>query len=113
MSRILSSLSHCDLPDKEDLGNGGLQEYLTDLFGVLFLRQQQTKQNPRLLRIVHPTSNLGPRIIPHDISSGHLAVNCTVGEHNGKVVLLNNVNNSGSKLSRDPSSTFPSNLLAY
>lgn len=99
--------------DKGTLSNSGLQEDLTNLFEILLLRQKQTQQNPRLLRVVHATGNLSLSVIAHDISSRHLAVDGAVRQNNGDVVLFHNLDDSRSEISGDTSSTLAGNLVPH
>lgn len=99
--------------DKGTLSNSGLQEDLTNLLEILLLRQKQTQQNPRLLRVVHATGNLSLSVIAHDISGGHLAVDGAVRQNNGDIVLLHNLDDSSSEISGDTSSTLTGNLVTH
>ena len=99
--------------DKGTLSNSGLQEDLTNLLEILLLRQKQTQQNPRLLRVVHATGNLSLSVIAHDISSRNLAVDGAVRQNNGDVVLLHNLDDSRSEISGDTSSTLTGNLVPH
>jgi hypothetical protein len=66
------------LLDESNLSNSSLQEYLANLLQTLLLREQQTQQNPRLLRVVHAAGNLVIGVLTSDISGRHLAVHSAV-----------------------------------
>lgn len=94
------------------LSNGSLEEHLPDLLKALLFSQQQPKQNSGLLGIEQSTSNLGLRVLAGEISSGDFAVHSTVRQHDGDVMLLNNVIDRRTEICGNTTCTLASNLLS-
>lgn len=95
-----------------NLSSSRFSKHLPNLLNALVLRQQQSQQNTRLLRVQEPTGNLGLLgIVARDTSRGNLTVNGTVALNNGDVLILDNVVDSSVKVARDASGAGSCDLL--
>lgn len=111
MSSVYSLL--LSLMIRKNLADGSLQENLPDLLKTLFFSQQQPKQNPGLLGIEQSTSNFGLRVLPGEISSGDFTIHSTVRQHNGDVVLRNNVIDRRTEICGNTTCALTSNLSSH
>lgn len=92
------------------LCNSSLHKDTPDLLQSLSFRKQQTKQDTCLLRIEHSTSDLRLLIFSRDVSRGDLAVDSSMAQDDGDVILGDNVIDSFAEFCRDTSCALSGNL---
>lgn len=86
------------------LSSSCLLKHPPNLLNTLLLRQKQSQQNPRLLRVQEPTSNLVLRGITRNTRRRHLPVNSPMTLNNRDTLVLDNVINSSVKVTRHTTS---------
>lgn len=86
------------------LSSSSLLKHPPNLLNTLLLGQQQSQQNPRLLRVQEPTSNLVLRGITRNTRRRHLPVNRPMTLNNRDTLVLDNIVNSSVKVTRHTTS---------